>query len=179
MDVSTDGDVWYAEPTGAGLEPSATDIDKIEQRIAVLGLSLLVKQTRTGQVTATEERNDQIEESSDLSTWVENLKDAVELALKFHAQYLSASATTGGNVELGASLDDVALTPEEMTAWSNAVAGDQFSRETMWEVFAAGGKLPPSFDKKVEADRIAEQQQAKADLAEIALRKFNGDDGSD
>src|SRR5262249_46290529 len=96
FDVTTEGDVWYAEPTGAGLEPSSTDLKDLEERMSILGLSLLMKRTR-GPITATEERDDQLEESSDLATAARSLKDAIELCLKFHAQYLNSKATTGGN----------------------------------------------------------------------------------
>jgi len=160
FDVAVEGDVWYAETTGAALAGAAEDLKTLEERMSIMGLSLLVKRTG-GPITATEEKGDQIEESSDLATWARSLKDAVELALRFHVQYRTPTATTGGNVEVGSTLDAQELTPEEMTAWSSAVAQGQYSVETMWDVFSAGGKLPDDFDPKIEKARLEEEAQKK------------------
>lgn len=179
FDVSDNGEVAFAETTGAALGAASQDIKDLEERMSVMGLSLLVKRTG-GPITATEEKNDQLEESSDLATAARSMRDAAELALKFHAQYLDPKATTGGSVEMGAALDELTMTPEEMAAWSNAVAAGQYSLETMWDVFGAAGKNPPNFDAKVEKERIAAEQKAKAEIAEAAMRKFErGDDPED
>jgi len=160
FDVGENGTVEFAETTGAALGGAAEDLKSIEERMSIMGLSLLVKRTGS-QLTATEERGDQIEESSDLATWARSLKDAIELALRFHVQYRTPTATTGGNIEVGAALDAQEITPEEMSAWSNAVAVGQFTVETMWKVFEAGGKLPDDFDPKVEKDALEKEAQAK------------------
>lgn len=185
IDVTADGQVAFAETTGAALEAASNDIKDLESRMSVLGLSLLVKRTGS-QVTATEERGDQIQESSDLETAARSMRDVIELCLKFHAQSLDVlatgvpKATTGGNVELGASLDDLILMPEEMTFWSNAVAAGQYSVETMWDVFEKAGKNPSDFDPKREKQRIDKERKAQADLADLALRKFeSGNDNSE
>ena len=172
FDVGENGQVAFAETTGAALGGAAADIKTLEERMSIMGLSLLVKRTG-GPITATEEKNDQIEESSDLATAARSLKDAVELELKFHAQYLMPAATTGGNVELGASLDDLTMTPQEMTFWSNAEAAGQYSKQTMWDVLSAAGKNPANFDPKVEQQRLDAEQQKKVNLADLALQKFN------
>lgn len=176
FDVGPDGEVAFAETTGAALDAASTDIKDLEARMSIMGLSLLVKRTG-GPITATEERNDQIEESSDLATAARSMKDAIELALKFHAQYLDKNATTGGNVELGATLDELTLTPEEMTFWSNAVAAGQYSTETMWERLQKAGKHPAGWTAEKEKERLDEDLKRKVDLAEIAMKKFeSGDD---
>lgn len=160
FDVSTDGDVWFAETTGAALGAAAEDIKTLEERMSIMGLSLLVKRTGS-QVTATEEKGDQMEESSDLATSARSLKDAVELALKFHTQYINASATTGGNIELGAALDELEMTPEEMRFWSDAQAAGQCSFETMWSVLSAAGKTPTDFDVEDEKNKVKAEKKER------------------
>src|SRR5262245_19345084 len=162
METGADGDVWYAEPTGAGLEPSSTDLKDLEERMSTLGLSLLVKRTG-GPITATEEKNDQLEESSDLATAARSLKDAIELCLRFHAQYLNSSAETGGAVELGASLDDLVLAPQEAQSYSAMVGANQLTLETLWKILGAAGRLPADFDAKQERAQIEKDAQAAAD----------------
>jgi hypothetical protein len=172
IDVGSDGHVDYAETTGAALGAASQDIKDLEERMSILGLSLLVKRTGA-QTTATEERNDQIEESSDLETAARSMRDAIEQCLKFHAQYLNPKAASGGSVELGASLDALTLTPEEMTFWTNAVAAGLYSHETVWEVIGKGGKHPAGWTVEKEKQRLKESLKMKADMAEIAVRNFD------
>src|SRR5262249_53410774 len=100
-------------------------------------------------------------------------KDAIELCLKFHVQYLNSKATTGGNVELGAALDELIMMPQEMTFWSNAVAAGQYSVETMWDVLTIAGKNPANFDPEKEKQRIDEEQRRKQELGAELLRGFD------
>lgn len=179
FDVATEGDVWYAETTGAALAGAAQDIKDLEERMSIMGLSLLVKRTG-GPITATEEKGDQIEESSDLATAARSLKDGVELALKYHAQYLNPKADTGGNIDLGAALDVQELTPEEMTVWTNMVAAGQCDLETMWGVFEAGGKTPADFDiNSLKKAVMAEKKERMTMEGEMMAKFERGPDDED
>src|SRR5262249_23660345 len=144
------------------------DIKDLENRMSVLGLSLLMKRT-AGPITATEERNDQLEESSDLATAARSLKDAIEMCLKFHVQHRDPSADSGGNADLGASLDDLILAPNELQAYSAMVAANQLSIETLWKILAMGGRLPADFDAEKERGLVEAEAQAASDRMMNAL----------
>lgn len=173
FDVKENGTVEFAEPTGAALEACSADIKDLEARMAVLGLALVQGGNKEQATTATEEILDHVREDSDLATAARSLKDGLERALKFHAQYLDASATTGGSVELGATIEELALPAQELTAYSNMVAAKQLSLETLWSVMARAGKLPADFDAKKEREVIKKDAE---DAMDEAMRAFERGD---
>jgi hypothetical protein len=160
--VRPDGDVWFAEPTGAGLNPQRQDLLDLEEQMARLGLTLISSKQPQPQKTATEVLANHIETDSDLATAARSLKDALEQALKFTAQYEDPRATSGGSVE-GLEIDQLTLSPQEMQVYSNMQASGQFSLRSLWEVFNRAGKLPENFDPDVEEKRIQEESKARSD----------------
>lgn len=173
MDTSADGQVYFAEPSGGGLAPAREDLKDLEARMAVMGLSMLTKRT-AGPGTATEELLDHVKEESDLATAARSLKDAIELCLKFHAQYLDPKATSGGSVELGATMESLTLTAQDVQAYSSLVANKQLSLESLWAVLARAGKLPEDFDPEKERAAIEADSE---DLADKMLSAFDSGDG--
>jgi hypothetical protein len=75
---------------------------------------------------ATEIFANHVETDSDLATAARSLKDGLELALKFTAQYGDPKATSGGSVE-GLELDQLTLSAQEMQAYSGMQAAGQLS----------------------------------------------------
>lgn len=148
------GHVGYAETTGAALATCQADLDHLEEQMAALGLAIMAgNKPQPG--TATEALLDHVQADSDLVTAARSLKDALELCLKWTAQYVDPTATSGGSVELGATMEQLTLTPEEMRIWLDA-ADRIFSRETIYKVFARAGKLPEEFNAEEEARSIEE-----------------------
>lgn len=168
IDVATDGDLWYVEPSGTCLAPQKADLDQIEQWMAALGVSIIAG-PNPQPTTATEELIDSVQEESDLATAARSLKDGLEQALKFHAQYLDRTATSGGSVELGATWQEMTLAPEEMRVWLDSAA-NIFSRDTIYKVFQRAGKLPEDFDPDTESATVEAEAEARAVRAE---RMFN------
>lgn len=167
IDVTTEGDVWYAEPTGAGLKPQAEDLAALEERMAKLGLALLSSKGPQAQQTATEVILDNLQEQSDLATAARSCQDALELALGFHAAYLGLD---GGSVEMGSGASELTLTPEKMKLLIEAVGANVLSVETVQEIMLAAGELPEDFDTQSELARIESRQ---ASIGEQALRLFD------
>jgi hypothetical protein len=160
------GEVNFAETTGAALGAAREDIRDIQEWMSVFGLSLLVKSSKKP-ATATEELLDNVAEESPLATAAQSLKDALETALGFHAAYLGEQS--GGSVELGATVADLTLSPEKLRILVDA-AGSKISLETLWSVMQRAGELPEDFDADVERERI----EASADaMADKLLGKFD------
>jgi len=165
--VRPDGDVWFAEPTGAGLEPQRKDIQDLEAQMARLGLAIMSPNSQAQpQKTATEVFANHIETDSDLATAARSLKDGLELALTFTAQYSDPIATSGGSVE-GLEIDQLTLNAQEMQAYSGMQAAGQFSLQTFWEVLGRAGRLPENFDPEVEEQRINDESARKAEAMAV------------
>jgi hypothetical protein len=166
--VRPDGDVWFAEPTGAGLEPQRQELQDLEARMARLGLAIMAPNSPSPEKTATEVFANHVETDSDLATAARSEKDGLELALKFTTQYNDPNATSGGSVE-GLEIDQLTLSDREMQAYSAMQAAGQLSLETFWEILGRAGRLPENFDSEVEGPRVQAEAKAKADAF---LREF-------
>jgi hypothetical protein len=77
--VRPDGDVWFAEPTGAGLEAQRKDLQGLEAQMARLGLAIMVPNAPSPDKTATEIFARHIEADSDLATAARSLKDGLAI----------------------------------------------------------------------------------------------------
>jgi hypothetical protein len=158
-----DGKIYFAEPTGAGLEPQRKDLIDLQEQMAILGLSVMASKKPQPEKTATEVSIDHLQSDSELATAARSLKDAIELALKFTIQYQDPDATSGGSCELGTTFEDLTLSAQEMQVWSNMQMNGQLTLETFLSVLSRAGKLPDGIEPKDEAGRAREEAKAKSD----------------
>jgi len=101
-------DLKYVEHSGAAIEAGRRDLADLEDRMAVMGLDLLVR--RTGGVTATERAIDAARSDSALAATVRSLEDGLTQALRLAAGWLGLPAERAGRVTLDRDLglDDTA-----------------------------------------------------------------------
>ena len=159
----------YLEVSGAAYSAVSANLKDLIDQMQALVLSLRV--SNFVQKTATEDRQDALREESYLATAVRGLRDCTELALWFVALYSDRNAITGGTVELGADLDDVPMTSQELQVLHQSVAAGIHTKETVWKIEASAGVLPQDFDPKAEAAALQAEKQAAMDAAAQA---FNG-----
>src|SRR5690606_31498094 len=95
VDLPSGGDAKYVEPDGNGLEAMEKRIAKSEQRMALLGLSMLHSESRAAE-TATSKRIDKAESDSALSAHARASQDAFEEAIRFTAKWLGVELTETG-----------------------------------------------------------------------------------
>ncbi|MBK9316918.1 MAG: DUF4055 domain-containing protein [Acidobacteria bacterium] len=159
---SNNGHVAFAETTGASLGAAKEDLHHLEEQMAALGMSIIAGKKPEAN-TATEELLDQVQEESDLAAAARSLKDGIELALGFHAAYLGYDS--GGSINLGATMQELTLSPEEMRVWIES-ADNIFSRNTIYQIFRRAGKLPEDFDAEAESQLVEADAEARAIRAE-------------
>jgi len=137
VDVPTEGDLKWCEHTGKSIESGRTELQDLEQRMALMGLSMLSQKTDAN-ITATEIRANNLQESSDLATMARSLQDAIELALEFHAKYLNLDS--GGSIKLGVAESDLTLDAQMITALITAVNSRPplLTAETFLSILARG-----------------------------------------
>lgn len=171
FDVSENGEVAFAETTGAALGAAREDLQDLEKKMAALGLSIIAGKAPQPN-TATEELLDHVQEESDLATAARSLKDGIERALYFTALYLDQNAETGGSIELGATMEELTLSDQELQAYSNMQAAGQLSLQTFWALLERAGKLPEDFDPKEEQKLVDAEKKAKQDAMTESLKSF-------
>lgn len=156
ISVEKGGNVWYAEPAGSSLEAQRKNLEDKKQEMAVMGISFLAERVNVEQ-TATEQKINSSERTSDLATIAHSVKDAVDRALGFHAQYLGMKVEQVGTIEI-ADPAELVLTTEQIRQMSDEVARGQQSLETFWAMKAKAGLLPDDFDPALERERISQTQ---------------------
>jgi len=178
--VAIGGDVWFkcneggsigfAEVSGSSIDKTEKCLENIKQEMAMLGLAMLAEKVQ-GDTTATEKMLDSIQETSSLQVRATQLKDALELALQFTANYLNEKQ--GGSIELGCSWAQMALSAQELTALSGLVTEGLMSLESFLWQLQKTGKLPPDVDVEEEMKRIDEEMKANAGVKPVLNAQQN------
>lgn len=156
--ASTDADLKYVEHTGKAIDSGRQDLKDLEFQMQTLGLELLIP--KPGGQSATGAVIDQGKINSPLAMMADNLKDALEQALGYMAEYDGMGEDAGGsvtvNTDFGLSLRDAA----EITAILGAYNAGLISRETAWKELKRRGFLMDDFDPEDEKEQIEQDGQA-------------------
>jgi len=150
VDVPDEGDLKWCEHSGKAIESGRTELQDLEQRMALMGVSMLAQKTDAN-ITATEIRSNNLQESSDLSTMARSLQDAIEEALGFHAAYYGID--DGGSVKLGVAESDLTLDAQMITALITAVNSQPplLTAETFLQILQRGF---PGVELEDEIDKL-------------------------
>jgi hypothetical protein len=151
IDIDTDGDVFYLEHKGEALQQTRDEQKDLEQRMAIQGLAMLQRETRSAE-TAEAKKIDKSEQDSSLAASARSLQDALELALVFHNRYLGNE--TAGSITINQEFERLTMSPEDINAYSNLVASGTMSRETFFDVMVQGNSMPNGFDPVRELERL-------------------------
>jgi hypothetical protein len=141
------GDMKYVEPQGHTLEAAAKRIAKSEERMAILGLSTLMRETRAPE-TATSKRIDKAESDSALAGQADAAQDAFEEALRLTAKWAALELPEKGDnrwIQLNRDFENLPLDPQTGRLLSDMVAQGQLTLDTMWAALVAGEVLPDTF----------------------------------
>lgn len=150
--LNSDGDAFYLEPEGKALEHSATELKDIEQRMAFLGLSMLMSDSRSAE-TATSKEIDKSESDSALLAAVRDEEDAIEAAIALHAKWRGLELKKSGEERWASVNRDFVrhpLDPQMAQVLLSAVDSGKLSIDTLWDLFVRGDLLPTSFDPAKE-----------------------------
>lgn len=159
LDLPATGDAYYVEPAGTGLEAAERRIAKSEQRMALLGLSMLMSESRAAE-TATSKRIDKAETDSALSSHARATQDAIEEAVRLTAKWLGVEQQMPGRtndsrwVALNTDFERLVMDAPTITALSNLVATGQLTLETLWSMLERAEVLPADFDPEVERAKL-------------------------
>jgi hypothetical protein len=100
-EVSEEGDFFWAEVAGTGLEMVRQSLLDNREEIALMGLSLLADKTAKVDVTATEALLNSIGETAELRVLARNCQDSIELSNGHIAEYMGLPRPKGGSVIMG------------------------------------------------------------------------------
>lgn len=153
----------WVETSGAAYEATRLELQDIEQRMAALGLSLLVRKDQTER-TAEQSRNERAEHDSELAKFAHASEEAFTEALALHAKWMGLDK--GGSVALSTDFDTHTIDAQTLKVLVEGV-GTAWSLDTLWDILEAGEMLPDGFDREQERKRL---QDASEDELRAAIR---------
>lgn len=172
------GDVWFKCNDGGSIgwattDPNAlphheTGLENIKKEMGQLGLSMLAGKPVKGDTTATEAMMDGIQETSSLQVRAVQLKDAIENALQFTANYLGEA--TGGSIELGATWSAMSLSPQDLQVLLTAYEAGAISLESILWTLKKTDKLPP--DVTIEEEIAAIKQGLRETMPVVNAQRM-------
>lgn len=143
--------LMWVEHSGQAIGAGRQDLKDLEFQMETHGLQLLV--AKPGAQSATGEALDAAKETSILAMTADELKTALESALRWVCQYggLDATVEVAVNKEFGTTM----MGAQEMTALLSAVNTGNLSRETFIAEMARRNMIDPGVVVADELERIA------------------------
>ena len=169
-----ESDAKWIGADGSSFKDFAEDLRNIERRMAVMGLSMLMSESRAAE-TAESKRIDKTESDSQLAASAKDLQRAAGEALSFHAEWMDEEE--GGHVGINTDFETEPLDSATFKEFRELWAERGISWETLMEIARRGEALPDGFDLEEERERIATEEARRMDAVTGAM--FNGDEGDE
>jgi len=146
----------WVEHSGQAIGAGRQDLKDLEFQMETHGLQLLV--AKPGGQSATGESLDAAKETSILAMTADELKNTLEVAMGWVAQYggIDAAVEVSVNKEFGVTM----MAAQDMTAMLSAVNTGNLSRETFIAELARRGVIPAETDVDEEVERIGANAEA-------------------
>jgi len=156
--TATDATATLLEVTGAAMEASRQVLQDIEQRMAALGLSMLVRESRAAE-TAQARTIDKTESDSSLARVAHALGDALELALWYHADWMGVDRALAGGIEINKDYKGLEMSPQMVQALSALVTAKQYRHVDFLAALQRGEML----DDSVNVEELAAELEVEAE----------------
>ena len=158
-----EGRAEYIEPDGKSYEAQFKRLDQIASQINELGLSAVLGQKLSAE-TAEAKRIDRSQGDSTMMVIAQNMQDAIDNCLQFHAQFLGESQA--GSCMVNRDFLGTRLEPQEIQALLQLYTAGTITQETLLHQLAEGEILGDDFDVEEELEAtqnggLIEMQQSE------------------
>lgn len=146
----------FIQPTAANMTELREDINDLIEYMRRLAMQPITD--KSGNPTATGQAIDQAKAHSTLQSWALGLKDALELALKYTAQWMNINAEPEVLVFTDFGVDATGV--QEMTVLQNMTSAGQLSAKTLRAEAKRRDMLSQEFDEDTELEQISTEGAA-------------------
>ena len=158
-----EGRAEYIEPDGKSYEAQFKRLEQIASQINELGLSAVLGQKLSAE-TAEAKRIDRSQGDSTMMVIAQNMQDAIDNCLQFHAQFLGESQA--GSCLVNRDFLGTRLEPQEIQALLQLYTAGTITQETLLTQLHEGEVLGDDFDieEELEATQnggLIEMQQSE------------------
>lgn len=147
------GDVSWFSPDVSVLDPSERTLQDIKADMGAVGLSFLAPDKRAAE-TAEAKRIDSAAQNASLRTVGQAVRDCLETAFQFTAQYMGKPALASGSVTIHTDFEESVMDSTMVTALGSLAERGKLSLDTLLLLLEKGGVLPEGFDREEEQRRI-------------------------
>lgn len=156
-----EGRAEYIEPAGNSFDYQFRRLESIASQINELGLSAVLGQKLSAE-TAESKRIDRSQGDSAMMVIAQNMQDAIDNCLQFHAQFLGESQA--GSCLINRDFLGIRLEPQEIQSLLQLYTAGTITQETLLQQLADGEVLGDDFDieEEIEATQnggLIEQEQ--------------------
>ena len=169
---SPDADAKWIGADGSSFEVFLDDLGRIEQRMAIMGLSSLHSETRQAE-TATSKRIDKSEQDSQLGSAAQSLQMALNNAKRFHLAWLDTNDV--GDIAVNMDFVDEPLDAQTFRVLFDLWLERGIPLVTLLKAAQRGELLPDGLDVDETMAELANESTFRLD-AETA-RIFGAEDG--
>lgn len=163
FDCELGGGMDYAEPSGNAFSTWDKYLETLKGKIKQKGLEM-VMEGGAANTTATEQVLRARKRASRLAMLSDAVKDCIETALLFSAQWMKLGDDAGGEVTMGLNADELTLTSQDMTAFNAMVVAGNLSRLTLLTLMKIAGLLPDEVTPEIEVQRLADEAKQARDM---------------
>lgn len=160
--TNPDADLKVVEHSGKCIEAGRQDLKDLEDQMALFGLTLMLP--KGVQTTATQSASDKSENDSALRSWAMILKDCLELALSYMAQWAKLG-DKGGSVTV--NTDFRAFSGIELDSIARLVIAGKLPVEVYVEEAQRRGAMMQSWDP-VEIQSMLENELRSGGFASLS-----------
>ena len=144
-----EGRAEYIEPDGKSYEAQFKRLEQIASQINELGLSAVLGQKLSAE-TAEAKRIDRSQGDSTMMVIAQNMQDAIDNCLQFHAQFLGESQA--GSCMINRDFLGTRLEPQEIQSLLQLYTAGTITQETLLHQLAEGEILGDDFDIEEELE---------------------------
>jgi len=144
-----EGRAEYIEPDGKSYEAQFKRLEQIASQINELGLSAVLGQKLSAE-TAEAKRIDRSQGDSTMMVIAQNMQDAIDNCLQFHAQFLGESQA--GSCMVNRDFLGTRLEPQEIQSLLQLYTAGTITQETLLHQLAEGEILGDDFDIEEELE---------------------------
>lgn len=154
----------YIQPNAANLTAISAKAQTIIEDMRRLGLQPMLP--KTGNVTATASGVEAAKAHAAVGTWANALKDALEQAFVFTAQWMKSAEEVEVSVHTDFAVGMFGV--EEIRELREARANGDLSLLTYWDELLRRGVLGPAFDPEEEEKRLQDEMPGDDDDGALA-----------
>lgn len=156
------GDADYIQPSADNIRVICDDINNTIENMRRLAMQPITD--KSGNPTATGQAIDQAKAHSTLQSWALGLKDALEVAFKYTAQWMQLNEEPEVQVFTDFGVDATGV--EEAAVLQKDAQSGQISRRTYWAELQRRDILSAEFDADAEEELISQQGGALGDMVD-------------